>query len=389
MILSRKNYYDILYGFRKRIFLIFYALSILFAMILLFLAFNYGFSIPLRIQFLLGFLITIAAFIFGGILSVYFELPTISFEFDKIKNDIAKKVIKSPEEFGKRLTSLLCSFFTFQFFRVEYSFIKIIGSKIVYSNSILKNLEKSNSEYNLDNILTKSKKTEKVFLFNVIEMNSKKYYLYILPIWFGDDWLGFIGFMSHHKIKQIFLNFMNTLENECIDDQLVHVLDHRKSQIQRRFYQKLDIISNNITRQVYSNMISFQKDIIKLMLDEIDCIGGFFVTIYDDEIVNLWKENSEENPKYIDNFKNYFSKDFVPSTPRIIHDNDFEFKFIFEIPIFIDKLQGIILLVDNNDQNFKYFEKTLLEIENIKLDNDLENLAIMLNLQPNENSPII
>jgi hypothetical protein len=163
MILSRKNYYDILYGFRKRIFLIFYASSILFGMILLFLAFNYGFSIPLKIQFLFGLLITMAAFIFGGILSVYFDLPTISFEFDKIKNDIAKKIIKSPEEFGERLTSLLCSFFNFQFFKIEYSFIKIIGTRYVYSHSILINLEESNSEYNLEDILNKSKKQKKYF----------------------------------------------------------------------------------------------------------------------------------------------------------------------------------------------------------------------------------
>ena len=112
----KKSYYETLYGFRKKIFLTFYTLSFIFTMILVFLVIDSGFSIAPKIQLLLGFLMTVAGVIGGGILSVYFDLPSISVEFDEIKNDIAKKVIKSPEEFGHRLTTLLCKFFTFQFF---------------------------------------------------------------------------------------------------------------------------------------------------------------------------------------------------------------------------------------------------------------------------------
>lgn len=140
---------------------------------------------------------------------------------------------------------------------------------------------------------------------------------------------------------------------------------------------------------MYTNLIEYEKDIIQILIHEVNCIGGLFVTIYDSEIVLLGKDNLERNDDFIDYYRNYLSKYLVPSTPRIMQDNNIEFKYIFEIPIFIDNLQGIILLFNNDDQNFKYFENTLLEIENIKLDNDLENLAIMLNLQPNENSPII
>ena len=358
-------------------------------MILLLLAINSEFSIAPRIQLLIGFLMTIAAVIGGGILSVYFDLPAISVEFDEIKNDIAKKVIKSPEEFGHRLTKLLCKFFNFQFFNIEYSFIKIIGTQYVYSDPELIKLGNLNLENISNDLINKSKKTEEVFFYDKFQVNSKNNYLYILPIWFGDDWLGFIGILSHRKVSKLFLTFLNNFENEYIDDQIVHVLDYKKSQIQKRFYRKLDGISNKVTRKMYSDLIEFEQDIIQVIIDEANCIGGLFVTIYDSEIVILWKDNLAGNRDFIDNFRNYFSKHLVPYTPRIMQDNNIEFKYIFEIPIFIDKLQGIILLFDNGDENFRYFEKTLLEIENIKLDNDLENLAIMLNLQPNENSPII
>jgi hypothetical protein len=389
MIFLKNSYYEILYGFRKRIFLTFYTLSFIFTMILLLLAINSEFSIAPKIQLLIGFLMTIAAVIGGGILSVYFDLPAISAEFDEIKNDIAKKIIKSPEEFGYRLTKLLCKFFNFQFFNIEYSFIKIIGAQYVYSNPELIKLGNLNLENISNDLINKSKNTEEVFFYDKFKVNSQNNYLYILPIWFGDDWLGFIGILSHRKVNKLFLRFLNNFENEYIDDQIVHVLDYKKSQIQKRFYKKLDSISNRITRKMYSDLIEFEQDIIKVIIDEVNCIGGLFVTIYDSEIVILWKDNLEGNRDFIDNFRNYFSKHFVPSTPRIMKDNNIEFKYIFEIPIFLDKLQGIILLFDNDDQNFRYFENTLLEIENIKLDNDLENLAIMLNLQPNENSPII
>lgn len=385
----KKSYYETLYGFRKKIFLTFYTLSFIFTMILVFLVIDSGFSIAPKIQLLLGFLMTVAGVIGGGILSVYFDLPSISVEFDEIKNDIAKKVIKSPEEFGHRLTTLLCKFFTFQFFKIEYSFIKIVGTQYVYSDPELIKADNLNLKDISSDLINKSKKTEEIFFYDKFQVNSKNNHLYILPMWFGDDWLGFIGILSRHKVSKLFLMFLNNFENEYIDDQIVHVLDYKKSQIQKQFYKKLDGVSNKITKKLYANLIEYEKDIIQVLIDEVNCIGGLFVTIYDSEIVLLGKDNLEGNEDFIDYYRNYFSKYLVASTPRIMQDNNIEFNYILEIPIFIDNLQGIILLFNNDDQNFKYFENTLLEIENIKLDNDLENLAIMLNLQPNENSPII
>ena len=358
-------------------------------MILVFLVIDSGFSIAPKIQLLLGFLMTVAGVIGGGILSVYFDLPSISVEFDEIKNDIAKKVIKSPEEFGHRLTTLLCKFFTFQFFKIEYSFIKIVGTQYVYSDPELIKAGNLNLKDISSDLINKSKKTEEIFFYDKFQVNSKNNHLYILPMWFGDDWLGFIGILSRHKVSKLFLMFLNNFENEYIDDQIVHVLDYKKSQIQKQFYKKLDGVSNKITKKLYANLIEYEKDIIQVLIDEVNCIGGLFVTIYDSEIVLLGKDNLEGNEDFIDYYRNYFSKYLVASTPRIMQDNNIEFNYIFEIPIFIDNLQGIILLFNNDDQNFKYFENTLFEIENMKLDNDLENLAIMLNLQPNENSPII
>ena len=385
----KKSYYETLYGFRKKIFLTFYTLSFIFTMILVFLVIDSGVSIEPKIQLLLGFLMTIAGVIGGGILSVYFDLPSISVEFDEIKNDIAKKIIKSPEEFGHRVTKLLCKFFTFQFFKIEYSFIKIIGTQYVYSDPELIKEGNLNLKDISSDLINKSKRTEEIFFYDKFQVNSNNNHLYILPMWFGDDWLGFIGILSRNKISKLFLMFLNNFENEYIDDQIVHVLDYKKSQIQKQFYKKLDGVSNKITKKLYANLIEFEKDIIQVLIDEVNCIGGLFVTIYNSEIVLLWKDNLEGNEDFIDYYRNYFSKYLVPSTPRIMQDNNIEFKYIFEIPIFIDNLQGIILLFNNDNQNFRYFENTLIEIEDIKLDNDLENLAIMLNLQPNENSPII
>jgi hypothetical protein len=43
-------------------------------------------------------------------------------------------------------------------------------------------------------------------------------------------------------------------------------------------------------------------------------------------------------------------------------------------------LQGILLLFDDGPENLTYFFNTLVEIERIKLDSDLQNLALHLDV---------
>ena len=221
---SGSSSYDLFYGHRKNIFLVFYVISVIaigFA-IIFFLFKGLNFSGDLLIY------AAIVLLIMGAVgcayLAVLLELPSISNKFDAIKNDIALKKIGTPEVFGQRLTELICSYFSFTFFTIDYSFIKIIDTEYIYSDAEIKGWFDPAQQ---DVMLKSTRETEDIFLFGKKKENHKTYYLYLIPVWFGSDWLGFIGVYSPKRIRKIFLAFLSNFENDFIDDQLVHVMNYR------------------------------------------------------------------------------------------------------------------------------------------------------------------
>ena len=223
--ISGSSSYDLFYGHRKNIFLVFYVISVIaigFA-IIFFLFKGLNFSGDLLIY--AGIILLIMGAVGGAYLAVLLELPSISHKFDMIKNDIALKKIRSPEVFGKRLTELICNYFSFTFFTIDYSFIKIIETDYIFSDPEIKG-RFGPAQYDI--MLKKTQETEDIILFGRKKENNKNYYLYLIPIWFGSEWLGFIGVYSPKKLRKIFVAFLSNFENDFIDDQLVHVTNYRK-----------------------------------------------------------------------------------------------------------------------------------------------------------------
>jgi hypothetical protein len=70
----------------------------------------------------------------------------------------------------------------------------------------------------LDDIVRAGKITE----------GGREYHLYVLPVRFGDRWLGYVGLMSRKRIGKFMRRFLIELENNFLDDQLMHVsrLEH-------------------------------------------------------------------------------------------------------------------------------------------------------------------
>lgn len=222
---SGSTSYDLFYGHRKNIFLVFYVISVIaigFA-IIFFLFKGLNFSGDLLIY--AGIILLIVGAVGGAYLSVLLELPSISRKFDMIKNDIALKKISSPEDFGNRLMDLICSYFNFTFFTIQHSFCKIIETDYIFSDPEIRE-RFDPAQY--DMMLKKTQGTEEIILFGRKKENDKTYYLYLIPVWFGSDWLGFIGVYSPKKLRKIFLAFLSNFENDFIDDQLVHVINYRK-----------------------------------------------------------------------------------------------------------------------------------------------------------------
>jgi len=219
-------FWGVFYGIRKKILLYFYILSITSCGIILIIGIGHITGTSSKIQIGVALLISFAGTVFGAILSVILDLPQIGYYFDEIKNDIALKEIRTPEAFADRLTFLFCDYFTFYFFTVRFCFVKIENSAYFYSNDIILKII---GQSTLDEINLASRKTEDVFYKGSYTFDNKNIHLYIIPIWFGERWLGTVGILTPFKLLKIFQRYLNEIENLYIDDQLLHVLNLYKA----------------------------------------------------------------------------------------------------------------------------------------------------------------
>ena len=66
-------------------------------------------------------------------------------------------------------------------------------------------------------MLNKSQGTEEVTYIGSYNISGKKHHLYIIPIWFGNEWLGYIGILTENRLLKIFCSFLAYLENIYLD----------------------------------------------------------------------------------------------------------------------------------------------------------------------------
>jgi hypothetical protein len=369
------SYFELFYGVRRLLLLTFYLVSVIAFGLVVLILLNIA-RVAVTWQVLVTLLIFVASISGGAFLYVLLELPKIGYDFDKIKNDIASGNIKSPEQFSRRVVDLLCRYFSFAFFSVEYAFIKVQQEKPVGSDQVIFD---DLSATKLDQLLQLSLATEDVVYVGKHNVKGTAYHLYLIPIYFGQEWLGYIGILTHQKLWKIFTRFLVDFENNYVDDQLVHVLDLQKQVTQKQFYREITVFSDKIAKQVYTSIDEYLRDIVEFLVSYTHCVGGLFATIYQEDCVTTFTKPVDE--KHIeDHYRHRFSKGQLVLAPGIVSDPAVPFDTIFELPIFLDQLQGILLLFDDGPENLTYFFNTLVEIERIKLDSDLQNLALHLDV---------
>jgi hypothetical protein len=146
----------------------------------------------------------------------------LSGAFDPIKNDIASGEIKDVDDFGTRVTEFITEFFDFSFLDIEYALFQGEHTDIIV-NPEAKDILNSVKEFDLIHI---SKQGDEISKVGKISVGKKSFHLYIVPVWFGDHWLGYMGLLSSKKVSRFFLEFLQEFESNYIDDQLMHVLNY-------------------------------------------------------------------------------------------------------------------------------------------------------------------
>ena len=223
--MSRRSSYSFIYKLQRIILLIFFtttsiALSVPLAMLVVKLSPNQLY--PLVIT-LLAYLILVI--IVGSMIHVISYIPfNLATAFDPIKNDIALGKILSIEQLGERITAFTVQFYNFSFLDITHAYIEIEESGIIGFESN-KELDKILKEYRM---LDKSKVLEEITLAGKVSLPERDYQLYILPIWLGETWLGYMALLSEKRISRFFRRFLMEYEENFLDDQIMHLVRMNK-----------------------------------------------------------------------------------------------------------------------------------------------------------------
>jgi hypothetical protein len=223
--MSKRNSYSFIYNLQRIILLVFFtttslALSIPLAMLVMKLSPNQLF--PLVITLLIYMVVVV---ILGAMIHVISYIPfNLATAFDPIKNDIASGEISSIEQLGERITSFTVQFYNFSFLDITHAYIEIEESGIIGFESNTQ-LNKVLQEYKM---LDKSKVLEDLTLAGKISLPERDYQLYILPLWLGESWLGYMALLSEKKISRFFQRFLMEYEGNFLDDQIMYVVRMNK-----------------------------------------------------------------------------------------------------------------------------------------------------------------
>ena len=218
--MSRRSSYSFIYNLQRIILLVFFtttsiALSIPLAMLVMKLSPNHLY--PLVITLLVYMVVVV---ILGAMIHVISYIPfNLATAFDPIKNDIASGDISSIKQLGERITSFTVQFYNFSFLDISHAYIEIQESGIIgfESNS---QVDKVLKEYSM---LDKSKVLEEITLAGKISLPERDYQLYILPLWLGESWLGYMALLSEKRISRFFRRFLMEYEGNFLDDQIMYV----------------------------------------------------------------------------------------------------------------------------------------------------------------------
>ena len=219
--MNKRSSYSFIYRLQRIILLVFYtttaiALSIPLAMLAVKFSPNQLFPLVITLLAYLVLVIVVGSMIFV-ISYIPFNLATA---FDPIKNDIAEGKLTTMEDLAERITSFTVKFYNFSFLDIAHAFIETELSGLM-GFECNKEVEKILKEYN---ILDKSKAFEELSLAGKISLPERDYQLYILPIWIGGRWLGYMALLSEKRISRFFQRFLLEYEENFLDDQIMHVV---------------------------------------------------------------------------------------------------------------------------------------------------------------------
>lgn len=223
-VFTRRKSFSALYGIQRIFLILFYLISAISVFWLLFYILhdlmNAGGMII--VPFTLAYLIFIV--ILYSFLHVITYIPAnLAAAFDPIKNDIACNKIVNGKELADRLSRFMTSFFNFSFFDIDLALVRIRDDSSLFPGDFTDLLD----DIDMDQMEMISKENDDTAYMGKIRSGKRIYYMYVTPLVFGEEWLGYVAVFSRSRLWKIFRHLLAEFENDFVDDQVVHVLSQK------------------------------------------------------------------------------------------------------------------------------------------------------------------
>jgi len=223
--MEQSRSYSYIYSVQRVILLVFYTttcISLGIPLIKLVTRLSPNHLYPLFVTLLLYMVLVIVV---GALIHVISYIPfNLANAFDPIQNDIASGRIRTMDELGERLTEFTVQFYSFSFLDISHAYIQTDGSDVL-GHEPSSQVEKVLKEYQM---LRNSQELDGITRAGEISLPEGNHHLYILPIWFGTRWLGYMALLSRKRISPFFQRFLMEYEDNFLDDQVMLMMHYVK-----------------------------------------------------------------------------------------------------------------------------------------------------------------
>ncbi len=218
---QRDKSFSVLYGIQRTLLAVFYLASVLSLFWIIFYLLDAVLGLP-GVTIILVTIVYLVLVVLGySFIHVVSYIPSnLAGAFDPIQNAIADGSIQSAGDMARDLSEFMVTFFNFAFFDIEYALVKIKNDTGAWP------VEKDPGELGLNiGELDKSNEavTETIYV-GKIKFQDRTGHLYLTPMIFGEENLGYIAVVTRHRLWKIFKQLLTEFENHFVDDQVVHIL---------------------------------------------------------------------------------------------------------------------------------------------------------------------
>jgi len=218
---QRNRSFSVLYGIQRTLLGVFYLATVLSLFWIIF----YLLDDILGIQGVTIILITIIYLVIAvlgySFIHVISYIPSnLAGAFDPVQNAIADGSIQSAGDMARDLSAFMVTFFNFAFFDIEYALVKIKNDKGFWP------AEKDPGEVvlNIGELDKRNETITETTYVGKIKFQDRTGHLYLTPIFFGEENLGYMAVVTRHRLWKIFMQLLTEFEDHFVDDQVVHIL---------------------------------------------------------------------------------------------------------------------------------------------------------------------